>query len=122
MALGSPPQRFETATKCHERKSLNASGTVAFATVHTRVRYRGRTTGLYALALADETLFFSRVQPALYDRMACRITMREILPGSRVIVQYQFDETGTKWMTAIQVVYLAEDQSPFTPVSDQVYL
>jgi len=88
---------------------------LAFAAVHQRLRYRGEDTSLYAAAAEDGTMFFSRHQPKLYDRMAIPMATREIPPGSRIRIQF-FEKDGINWMEAIQVVCLAEDGAPFEPV------
>jgi hypothetical protein len=95
--------------------------TVAFAALHRRLLYRGEETTLYAVALEDGTMFFSRHQPPLYDKAARLIAPREVLPGSYVNVRYR-EERGRKWMEAVQVVKTAEDQSPFDPILDDGHL
>jgi hypothetical protein len=62
-------------------------------------------------------VFLARRQPDLYDRNAQSITSREILPGSVVRVRYH-EGDGVRWMEAVQIVRLAEDQLPFDPVED----
>lgn len=95
--------------------------TVAFAALHQRLRYRGEDTKLYALAFEDRTMFFARHQPPLYDSAANRIAPREVLPGSRVNVSYR-RERGINRLEAIQLVRVAEDESPFDPVLDDGHL
>ena len=95
--------------------------TVAYAALHQRLRYRGEDTKVYGVAFEDGTMFFSSRQPKLYDRMAKPIAPREVLPGSYVNVRYRV-EGGINRMEAVQVVRLAEDQSPFDPVLDDGHL
>lgn len=89
--------------------------TVAYAALHRTLAYRGEATSLYVAAFDDGTMFFSRQQPPLYDAAAKRIASREVLPGSYVNVQYH-DRLGRKWMEAVQLVRLPEEESPFDPV------
>jgi len=95
--------------------------TVAFAALHRTLLYRGEDTHLYALAFDDGTLFFSRRQPPLYDAMARSMLPREVPPGSRVNVRYR-EELRRKWIEAVQVVRLAEDECPFDPIPDDGHL
>jgi len=95
--------------------------TVAFAALHMRLRYRGEETRQFALAFEDRTMFFSPHKPPLYDAAAKRIASREVLPGSYVNVRYH-RERDINWIDAVQVVRLAEDQSPFDPVVDDGHL
>ena len=95
--------------------------TVAYAALHRRVRYRGKDTNLFVVAFEDGTMFFSPHQPPLYDRMAKLIPPREVLPGSYVNVRYH-EARGRRWMDAVQVVRMAEDQSPFDPILDDGHL
>ena len=95
--------------------------TVAFAALHRRLRYRGEATTLYVAAFEDGTMFFSARQPKLYDRMAKPIAPRDVPPGSYVNVQYR-RERGVNRMEAVQIVRLAEDQSPFDPIPDDGHL
>ena len=95
--------------------------TVAFAAIHQRLRYRGEDTKLYAAALDDGRMFFSRRPPPLYDKMAMPISLREVLPGSYINVRYRV-ERGVNWMEAVQVVHQVEEASPFDPVLDDGHL
>jgi hypothetical protein len=95
--------------------------TVAFAALHERLRYRREDTGLHVLALSDGVMFFSRRQPPLYDALAKLLAQREVPPGSFVNVRYN-EERGVKWMHAVQVVKVAEDEAPFDPIPDDGHL
>jgi hypothetical protein len=95
--------------------------TVAFAALHRRLKYRGEDTGLYGLEFDDGTMFLAKRQPKLYDAMAKQITPREVLPGT--CVKVRFDEAkNVNWMTAVQIVRLAEEEAPFDPVLDDGHL
>jgi hypothetical protein len=95
--------------------------TVAFAAIHQSLRYRGEDTGLHVLAFDDETTFFSRRRPPLYDAMAKLIAQQEVPPGSYVNVRYH-EERGINRMDAIQLVRLPEEEPPFDPVPDDGHL
>ena len=90
---------------------------MALGAVHERVRFRGEPWPYYLLALNEGVVYLARHQPALYDRSAQRIGAREIPPGSAVRVRYK-EVDGVRWMSAVQIVMLAEDQSPFDPVAE----
>lgn len=70
----------------------------------------------YMLAFTDGRVFLARHVPDFYDRNAKRILSREILPGSTVRVRYE-ESDGVRWMSAIQIIALAEAQSPFDPIT-----
>jgi hypothetical protein len=95
--------------------------TVAFAGLRERLRYRGEDTSLYALAFEDRTMFFARQQPKLYDAKAELIAPREVPPGSYVNVRYRV-QNGVNRMTAVQIVRLPREASPFDPVPDDGHL
>lgn len=69
------------------------------------------------LAFSGGEVFLARRQPTLYDRNAQTVAPREIPPGSVVRVRY-YEEAGTRWMDAVQIVRLATDQAPFDPVAE----
>lgn len=95
--------------------------TIAYAPLHQRLLYRGEDTGLYAVALENGKTFFSRRQPALYDRQANLISTREVPPGSYVKIKYAM-EHGRHLMEAVQVVTEPAGDSPFDPVPDDGHL
>ncbi len=95
--------------------------TVAYAALHSTLRYRGVDTKLYGVAFEDRTMFFSQRQPVLYDAQARPMAPREVLAGSFVNVRYRV-EGGVNRMEAVQVVRLAEDEFPFDPVPDDGHL
>jgi hypothetical protein len=95
-----------------------ARGTVAIGAVQTRITFRGEQWPYYLLALSDGQVFLARRQPALYDAAAQPLAVREILPGSTVRVRYH-ERNGVRWMDAVQIVKLAVDQVPFSPVADE---
>jgi hypothetical protein len=92
-------------------------GTVAIGALHQRVTFRGEPWPFYVLALDSGEVFLARRQPAFYNRGAQPIAPREIPPGSVVRVRY-YEEGGMRRMDAVQIVRLAEDQSPFDPVAE----
>ena len=106
MAAAAPPSLGSPA---------EADGTVVIGAVHERLSFRGERWPYYLLALSDGQVFLARRQPALYDAAAQHLAVREIPPGSAVRVRY-YETGGTRWMTAVQILGLAEDQSPFDPV------
>ena len=95
--------------------------TIAYAALHQRLRYRGEDTGLYVAAFEDGHTFFSRRQPALYNRQAELISMREVPPGSYVNIKYAV-EHGRHLMEAVQVVTEPAGDAPFDPVPDDGHL
>jgi hypothetical protein len=95
--------------------------TVAFASLHRRLRYRGEETSLYGLAFDDGTMFVSKRQPKLYDAMAKSVIPREVLPGTYVNVRYQVED-GVNRMSAVQIVRPPEEECPFDPVLDDGHL
>lgn len=95
--------------------------TIAFAALHRTLAFKGEDTYLHVMAFEDGTTFFSRRQPPLYDALARPMLPREVPPGSRVNVRYRA-ERGQKWMQAIQLLKLAEDERPFDPVPDDGHL
>ena len=103
----SNPQRAGAA--------LTASGVIAFAAVHCRLRWKGEDTSFYGVGFDDGTMFLSRRQPPVFDAQAKKIGAGEILPGSTVNVRYRIDGR-VNWLDAIQIVQLAEEESPFMPV------
>jgi hypothetical protein len=90
-------------------------GTVALGALHQRVTFRSEPWPFYVLALDSGEVFLARRLPALYDRGAQPVAPREIPAGSVVRVRY-CEEGGMRWMNAVQIVRLCEDQSPFDPV------
>lgn len=80
-----------------------------------RVLYKGEPWPFFVLVLVNGEVFLSRREPVMYDASAQRMSVREIPPGSTVRVNY-YERDGVRWMTAIQVITLMEDQSPFDPV------
>jgi hypothetical protein len=91
--------------------------TIAFASVHQTLRYRGEDTGWHVLALDDGTTFLSRHRPRLYDASARPIASREVIPGTYVYVRYS-EHQRRKLMEAIQLVREPpEEEPPFNPVS-----
>jgi hypothetical protein len=94
-----------------------ATGTVAIGAVHARLTFRGEPWPFYVLVLNDGQIFLSHRQPSLYAADASLIVTREIPPTSIVRVRYR-EVGGIRWMSAVQVIRQAEDQSPFSPVSD----
>jgi hypothetical protein len=90
---------------------------VAIGALHQRVTFRGESWPFYVLALDRGEVFLARRQPALYDRDAQPVAPTEIPPGSVVRVRY-YEEDGMRWMDAVQIITLAEDQSPFDPVAE----
>ena len=95
--------------------------TVAYAALHRTLAYRGEDTGLYVAAFDDGTMFFSRHQPPLYDAAARRIEAREISPGSYINVRYH-EKNHRRWMEAVQLVRLPDEEPPFQPVPDDGHL
>jgi hypothetical protein len=95
--------------------------TIAFASVHRTLRYRGEDTGLYVVAFTDGTTFVSRRQPRLYDASARPIASREVNPGAFVYVRYS-EHQKRKLMEAIQLVREPEENTPFDPVPDDGHL
>ncbi len=65
-------------------------------------------------------MFVSRNQPPIYNAQAKKIGAGEILPGSTVNVRYRVDGRVNR-LEAIQIVQLAEEESPFMPVMDQAH-
>ena len=94
-----------------------ATGTVAIGAVHARLTFRGEPWPFYVLVLDDGQIFLSRRQPALYAADASLIATNEIQPGSGVRVRYD-ELDGIRWMSAVQIIRMADDQSPFSPVAD----
>ena len=95
--------------------------TVAFATIHQTMRYRGEDTGLHVVAFDDGGVFFSFRQPRLYDAAARPIPPREILPGAYVMVRYA-ERQRRRLMDAIQLLKEPEEEPPFLPVLDDGHL
>jgi hypothetical protein len=89
--------------------------TIAYAALHTTLRYRDEDTNLFVAAFDDGRMFLSRRQPPLYDRKARPVAPREVLPGSYVNIRYAV-ERGVKLMEAVQVVNEPRQDSPFDPV------
>jgi hypothetical protein len=90
---------------------------VALCAVHLRLTFRGEQWPYHLLALNDGQIFLSRRPPALFNSVAHPIPPIEIPPGSVVRVRYE-EKDGVRWMSAVQIVLLAEDQAPFEPVGD----
>ncbi len=92
-------------------------GKIAFACVHRKLRWRGELTGYFVLAFQDEAVFLSRRPVRLvdaYNKPVRRVI--EITPGSEARVHWR-DDQGVRWMTAIQIVRLNnDDQNLFEPV------
>jgi hypothetical protein len=95
--------------------------TIVYAALHKTLRYRDEDTKLFAAALDDGRMFFSRRQPPIYDRNARLVPPREVLPGSFVKIRYAI-ERGLKLMEAVQVVNEPRQDSPFDPVPDDGHL
>jgi hypothetical protein len=94
-----------------------ATGAVAFAAVHQRLHSKDEPWPYYCLVFDNGEIFLSRRQPVLYAADASLISTREIPPGS--VVRVRYDElNGIRQMTAVQIIRMAEDQSPFDPETD----
>jgi hypothetical protein len=86
------------------------SGTVGYAALTHRLRYRASDRGLFAIVLADCQCFAPR-PPRLFDRHNDPMPLQDIPPGSSVNIAI----TDDGWMEAVQVIALAET-SPFAAV------
>jgi hypothetical protein len=92
-------------------------GKVAFACIHRKLRWRGESTGYFVLAFQDGAVFLSRHTVSLVDAYSKPVRRAvEIPPGSEARVRWRGDR-GIRWMTAIQIVRLNDDdQNLFEPV------
>ena len=90
---------------------------MAIGALHRRLTYRAELWPFHVLAFDTGEVFLARRQPSLYDRSAKRVPAAEIAPGSVVRVRFEVTD-GVRWMTAVQIIALAEDQPPFDPVGD----
>lgn len=117
--VSSPSNKPANSFKSTPRAgvALTGSGVIAFAAVHCRLRWKGEDTGFYGVGFDDGKIFLSNRQPSVFDARAKKIGAREILPGSTVNVRYRIDGR-INWLEAIQIVQLAEEESPFMPVMD----
>jgi hypothetical protein len=95
--------------------------TIAYASLHRTLRYRGEDTKLYCAAFEDGTMFFSRQQPPLFDAAALRIAMREVVPGSYVNLRSHV-ERSVNMLDAVQLVRQPVEKAPFSPVPDDAPL
>ena len=96
--------------------------TVAFASVHKTLRYRDEDTGWHVLAFEDQTMFFSRRPPKLFDAAARPVPSREVRAGTYANVRFS-EHQRRKLMQAIQLVREPpEEESPFRPVLDDGHL
>jgi hypothetical protein len=116
----SPPtqtHKFRQSFPAQAETLLTITGVIAFAAVHQRLRWRGDDTSFYGLGFDDGMMFVSRRQPPIFEAPAQKVGAREILPGSTVNVRYRVDGR-VNWLDAIQIVQVAEEESPFMPVMD----
>lgn len=119
-AATSPPNQSHKFQQCkpdHAGTILESTGAIAFAAVHQRLRWQGEDTSFFGVAFDDGTMFLSRRRPPVYDARAKKIASTEIPSGSTVKVRYRV-EGRINWLDAIQIVSVAEEECPFTPVMD----
>jgi hypothetical protein len=115
-----PTRQFQQSRPDQAGTVLTTTGVIAFAAVHHRLRWRGEDTTFFGIGFDDGTMFLSRLQPPVYDARAKKIVAGEIPPGSVVNVRYRV-EGRVNWLDAIQIVQLAEEESPFMPVMDRTH-
>src|SRR5690349_4233912 len=90
----------------HDTRSLNHRAERVWS---SRQQERCEPWPYHCLAFDNGRIFLSRRQPALYAADASMIATKEIPPGS--VVRVQYDEiNNVRWMTAVQIVKLPDDQ------------
>ena len=109
-------KRLRQSELRREDTTLFSEGVIAFSALQERLRWRGTTTSFFGIGFDDGSMFLSRRPPTVYDAHNKKLGAMEIPARSYVKVSYRANGK-VNWLEAIQLVEVAEEESPFMAIT-----